>query len=498
MKMVKSLLLVSAAGVVAASGAQAADLPVKAKPVEYVKICSLYGAGFYYIPGTDICLKLGGYVRYQVNFHSGASISAGPFASTGFFNTRVTENDVAQRVRAIMTIDTRQQTAYGTLRTYFLMGYTHDSPTGAAPSLYATRGFIQIAGFTFGKATSFFDFASTAAVAYNAGYVHNSDTGDGGQLVAAYTAQLGNGVSASIAMEQSHRYATVNTVPATAFALSPAGGPGVFNYGSTGQNGSGRPDFTANLRIDQTWGSAQVAAAVHDVSGTYYTVGTTTEAFGHPDDEWGWAASVGLRLNAPMIAPGDYFQGMVIYSEGATKYATNWSAWAAGTNGIIGYWHGQSFGVGWVTDAVYGGTAAAGLNQIEKTTAWSAFASFEHFWTPSLRTSVYGNYLDISHNANATTLICAAFAQAASFNVASAQCDPDWRTWSIGSRTQWNITNAFYVGVDVIYQKLESVTYNNGVTGTLNPGSGKTQSPYRLEDQDTWAITWRVHRDIVP
>ena len=65
MKMVKSLLLGSAAGIVAVAGAQAADLPVKAKPVEYVKVCSLYGAGYYYMPGTDICLKLGGYVRYQ-------------------------------------------------------------------------------------------------------------------------------------------------------------------------------------------------------------------------------------------------------------------------------------------------------------------------------------------------------------------------------------------------------------------------------------------------
>ena len=63
MKMVKSLLLGSAAGVVAVAGAQAADLPVKAKPVEYVKICSLYGAGFYYIPGTDTCIKIFGYIQ---------------------------------------------------------------------------------------------------------------------------------------------------------------------------------------------------------------------------------------------------------------------------------------------------------------------------------------------------------------------------------------------------------------------------------------------------
>ena len=78
MKMVKSLLLGSAAGLVAVAGAQAADLPVKAKPVEYVKVCSLYGAGYYYMPGTDICIKLGGYVRYQFTFNPGSAITCRP------------------------------------------------------------------------------------------------------------------------------------------------------------------------------------------------------------------------------------------------------------------------------------------------------------------------------------------------------------------------------------------------------------------------------------
>ena len=49
MTLVKSLFLSSAATLVAVAGAQAADLPVKAKPVPYMKICSLYGVGFYYI-----------------------------------------------------------------------------------------------------------------------------------------------------------------------------------------------------------------------------------------------------------------------------------------------------------------------------------------------------------------------------------------------------------------------------------------------------------------
>ena len=69
MKMVKSLILGSAAGLIAMSGAQAADLPVKAKAVEYVRICSLYGAGFFYIPGTDTCIKLGGYLRVDTTFN---------------------------------------------------------------------------------------------------------------------------------------------------------------------------------------------------------------------------------------------------------------------------------------------------------------------------------------------------------------------------------------------------------------------------------------------
>src|ERR1051325_11658394 len=114
MKMVKSAFLASAAGVVAMSGAQAADLPVKAKPVEYVKVCSLYGAGFYYIPGTDICMKVGGYVRWQESAGIGNTISGGPFNGAGGRNTRTDSQDFAQRTRAVATFDTRQQTAYGT------------------------------------------------------------------------------------------------------------------------------------------------------------------------------------------------------------------------------------------------------------------------------------------------------------------------------------------------------------------------------------------------
>ena len=88
MKMVKSLLLGTAAGLVAVSAGQAADLPVKAKPVEYVKVCTLYGSGFYYIPGTDVCMKLGGFIRTEIDLHAQGSFAPFIGNNANAFQTR--------------------------------------------------------------------------------------------------------------------------------------------------------------------------------------------------------------------------------------------------------------------------------------------------------------------------------------------------------------------------------------------------------------------------
>lgn len=67
---IKSLLIGSAAAIVAASSAQAADAIVAAdpEPVEYVQVCDTYGDGYFYIPGTETCLKFSGYVQFQTEF----------------------------------------------------------------------------------------------------------------------------------------------------------------------------------------------------------------------------------------------------------------------------------------------------------------------------------------------------------------------------------------------------------------------------------------------
>src|SRR5579864_967913 len=114
MKMVKSLLLGSAAGLVAVTAGQAADLPVKAKPVEYVKICSLYGAGFYYMRGTDLCIKICGWVRAEIaDGKINGSMTWRPF--NGNANNRNSTNE-GSRAPGYITADGRNQTEYGTVR----------------------------------------------------------------------------------------------------------------------------------------------------------------------------------------------------------------------------------------------------------------------------------------------------------------------------------------------------------------------------------------------
>src|ERR1700759_2122227 len=104
MKMVKSLVLGSTAALVAVGGAQAADLPVKAKAVEYVKICSLYGPGFYYIPGTETRIKLGGYLRADVLANTN-SVAGPNYNGANGANNRFT-NGYTWRSREDFNIDT--------------------------------------------------------------------------------------------------------------------------------------------------------------------------------------------------------------------------------------------------------------------------------------------------------------------------------------------------------------------------------------------------------
>ena len=76
MKM-RTLFLGSAAALVTVvGGAQAADLSV-AEPVESVRVCDAFGTGYWYIPGTQTCIKVGGSVEFTTNFHALSVVLSG-------------------------------------------------------------------------------------------------------------------------------------------------------------------------------------------------------------------------------------------------------------------------------------------------------------------------------------------------------------------------------------------------------------------------------------
>src|SRR5262245_46548995 len=102
----RSILLGSAAALVAVSGARAADAVVapEPEPVEYVRVCDTYGAGYFYIPGTEVCIKIGGYVRYDI----GAGDISGAISDTG-------DDTWYKRTRFRLAVDAKTETEYGTL-----------------------------------------------------------------------------------------------------------------------------------------------------------------------------------------------------------------------------------------------------------------------------------------------------------------------------------------------------------------------------------------------
>src|SRR5882672_11273129 len=114
---IKSLLLGSAAALVAVSGARAADAVTVAEPepAEYVKICDVYGSGYFYIPGTETCLRIGGYVRYDIGAGDVGAFTGATTADTKDGG----ENDTwYKNARFALKTWTGQETELGTLKTY--------------------------------------------------------------------------------------------------------------------------------------------------------------------------------------------------------------------------------------------------------------------------------------------------------------------------------------------------------------------------------------------
>ncbi|ESX27066.1 porin [Mesorhizobium sp. M0757] len=239
---IKSLLLGSAAALIAVSGARAADAVVVAEPepAEYVKICDVYGSGYFYIPGTETCLRIGGYVRYDI---SGGDVGSFDGAESRDVKDGDAQDTWRKKARFALKTWTGQETELGTLKTYtetrfnFQNGNRYATEYGnPAGNTGASLNFawIQLGGLRVGKDESAFN----TFIGYAGNVIQDTlvPYGDFDTNVIQYYFDAGNGFSAVISLEE-------------------GSGSGSFGDYGVGTIDSYVPHVVGGVKYTQGWGA---------------------------------------------------------------------------------------------------------------------------------------------------------------------------------------------------------------------------------------------------
>ncbi|MBL4645636.1 MAG: porin [Rhizobiales bacterium] len=299
--MKKSLLLGSAAALVIAPAAFAADLPV-VEPVEYVKVCDAFGAGFHYIPGTETCLKFSGRVRTEFGIGSTdpdhgltAATHVNDRNDTTFFNSNFE-----------LVVNASSMTEIGLLVGQFAISGSNEGTVSLGDAWITIGENILV-----GRETSRFDFG--------AGYgIYDAYYGDEGLNQFTFIMPFGNGFSATLGLEDA-RDRTI--------AIAQGNGAGVaVGQNTVSQAGMEIPDVVASLRISQGWGSAQVSGALHQLR---IVDNTNSES----DTDWGFAVEAGIELNVGSMTKIKVKAG---YADGALHYIGGGSVGADMIVSVVG------------------------------------------------------------------------------------------------------------------------------------------------------------------
>lgn len=467
MKPFMSLLLGSMAGLATVAGARAADLPVaKAAPVEYVRVCSTYGNGFFYIPGTETCLRVGGRARAEYLYSSTYDRDQD---AVGFY------------IRGRIQLDVRTATAYGLLRTfvryeitrrtgtpYNLFGGTAGVSNGipntgtisTSPSV--AEAFIQFGGLTAGRAVSFFSDGDLPTEHF--GTLRFDDAPDVNLL--AYTFSFGNGFSATLSLEDPDDRRLSGFIPGGLAATQ-------LFYG-----GDRMPDVVGNVKYVGTWGNAQLSGAVHQLRSLDLAnpIGGPV-IFGPgiagtiPDTEYGFAVAGYLSFKLPQLAAGDALWLAATYTDGALAYMNGGNSVTAidpinelGASGAVGM-------VDAYIDPLTG--------NIKRGRGWSIAGGLRHYWTPDIRQSIFGSYMRVEYGGGASAIT------PGGFSVGLA----DFNELRLGSNIIWSPVSGLDLGLEIMYAKIDprgDVFVPSGIAGL--PGTVQSSS-------NAWEGRLRVQRD---
>ncbi|UHS56096.1 porin [Agrobacterium vaccinii] len=302
---IKSLLIGSAAALAAVSGAQAADAIVAAEPepMEYVRVCDAFGTGFFYIPGTETCLKFGGYVRFQTDINRG----------TGFgVNTNNRTSDWNSFTRAQFEVDTRTDTELGALRGFIGFRGNADSGSAAQSSVFVDQAFIELGGLKVGKFYSWWDDGLSGeadVLSTNALFNSVRYTYDAGSFWAGISVDELQGINSQFRTQ---------TGPAVLGVIPVVQGEVDNNVGVTGGVGAKLGAATLQLigsyDVDQEEGAVRLIATAEVGPGTLGLAGVWASGANayYAESEWAVAAEYAVKATDKLtITPGAQYFGNV-------------------------------------------------------------------------------------------------------------------------------------------------------------------------------------------
>jgi hypothetical protein len=307
---IKSLLLGSAAALAAVSGAHAADAIVAAEPepMEYVRVCDAFGKGYFYIPGTETCLKVGGYVRFQVNFDDAEDVGV--------------DNNWDARTRALLNFSAKSDTEYGALGSYIaLRTWAEEDYNGGAVEI--DEAYITLGGFKVGYSYNYWDIGLSG---------ETDDLGSNriNQVGYEYT---GDTIKAGIFVDELSGHYTENDFGASTFTTDTYGNDGVGieamvsgSFGPISASLLGGYDFAAEDGSIRGIVSGKIGTGTLSVAGVYSTGGNAYYDLA----EWTVAAEYAVKLGDKFtITPAfQYWDSLDVDASG--DFVGDRNAWRAG------------------------------------------------------------------------------------------------------------------------------------------------------------------------
>ncbi|WP_413993173.1 porin [Labrys okinawensis] len=409
---IRSIILGACAGLLTVGAAAAADLPMtKGEAVEYVKVCSAFGPGFFYIPGSDTCLQISGQIRADYWYQSN------PDPASNKRNINQTQFRTNARIR----FDARTQTDYGLLRSFFELqaesnaGTAPPFGTGVHDTFTVRQAYLQFGGLTAGFAWSPYAFYDPK---YQAEFFAPYFGEQGRRNLISYTAQFDKAFATlSIEDNRDHRAGTTfgNSGTLNGVAINTEGGAQV-------------PDIVGVIGYDDNktgWGRVQVMGALHQNRSALAAYGT----------DWGYSVGAAGNINFPILS-GAYIAAEGSYSEGAVKYLGVGGSQPSGSSLL-------SFGG---TDA-YASTVAP--FDLDRAKGWAIQAEAGLKFTDQLQAVLFGGYLRYDAPNIATSATA------------------DFHYYVVGGQLNYTVVKGFIAGAEVWYQNKDP--NGGGTTVTANP-----------------------------